>query len=307
MRRTIIALAASVLLCPAALAGGDEPEHIDFTRPFHPGQSFEVLGHGSQRRSLVDNDGANVVPEFEQSIDFNAEMTVGRVDAEGRPTHAIYRIVTCALQTAEGPVELAPTGAKLTAVRDGATTTFTLDTRPVPPQHGRLLELVAGLGTGGPTDEAIFGSDRPRRVGESWPVNTGAAATMLELAFGLPVRAENVWGVTEFAGHADHEERSCLVLRSRVTVDEHDVIRPEGVPAIAKQVSGALSLRRQVLLADETRAPAASDSTRLTRQARFESDGGMGMELTEKWVIQRAMLPIAAPPVQSTAQAEAPL
>jgi len=70
-----------------------------------------------------------------------------------------------------------PKGAVVrAAIRDGKEV-FTIGDSPAPPDTAKMLERLISLSDDNrPTDDQLYGTKKPRRVGDTWPINAAKAA-----------------------------------------------------------------------------------------------------------------------------------
>ena len=173
----------------AARASGADAVPVVLSTPAHVGDadhvSVKVKRTWSQKWT-----GAVRPPTdggFEATLD--GTETVGAVSPNGRVTRLTVKVTTC---TKDGAA-LLPPGATVVAQTVDGTTAFKVNGAAPASDVGQVLgHLIYTSHPDEPTTDQEFGTDQPRRAGESWPANADQMAKATRLPF--PVVAADFQG-----------------------------------------------------------------------------------------------------------------
>lgn len=149
-------------------------------RPERVGDASRVTieGRNRSRQSGV-ADGRTLFERVEAwEARLVATRTVLAVDARGQEVAASYRVEDARL-TREGRAApwLSP-GAEIVVRRVGST--VVVDGVAATAEQREVLDILLPVRVPRVTEDDLLGSDRPREVGASWPIDAGAAARRFE-------------------------------------------------------------------------------------------------------------------------------
>lgn len=152
---------------------------ILLTRKVKAGDHFGVTGtgHSQQLMNMSVNGQAMPAKLEEMNVEFVAAAKVIEATPNGREKRTSFTI-TKATRTVKGMVsELLPTGTVMVAERVGSKTQFTVDGQPLAADVAKAIDLIVSMESDeGANDDIIFGTKERKKVGDSWPVNSKAAA-----------------------------------------------------------------------------------------------------------------------------------
>ncbi len=186
-------------------------------------------------------DDANQEP-YEFVFDIEAIREVLEVGKNGRATKIALTVRKSSREwsMSGGKAELAPRGSVV--IVSSATGKVDIQTEDPNAPISRVDKLLfkfaadlmgmdATLGIG----DAAYGTDKPRRVGESWPVNGEAIAKCLTEAVGqkAPFSKEGITGRVTLAGVKKVHGIECLELRAEVSAKTVAPVAIESVVASA--------------------------------------------------------------------------
>jgi hypothetical protein len=175
-------------------------------------------------------------------------------DADASATLTTIRIWTRTLSDGREEVVMPP-GTRISArVTPGdSKCRYTVNDKPASSKAATELALIAKLilpDHKEPSD-AIFGSDRPRRIGETWPINASAYAKFARQRLGRSIRPADIKGTMTFSGVETINGIACLRLVEKLTLQNY-------LPARKSTPTSAPSTRHS--------APAASTTASSTQR-----------------------------------------
>ena len=213
------AFAASEPRGSAAL--GDGTYRILLDRREREGEERRVESRGREVAESTFFEGGRRVQQGVEvtAVRFEGRCLTRRVNAVGHTS-----ALSCQVETLEDEAagrELVPSGTKLVLERDRkrSAAKVTLDGRPASNEVRAAVDLVLGLSESTDSDDAVFGSDAPRRVGEKWSIDGGKLAQRLEQQLAATV-ARPPTGEVELVGATEVAAIPALHLRARVGVTE---------------------------------------------------------------------------------------
>ncbi len=183
------------------MAAGDDYV-IRLTRPSKVGDRSRVDTTGTQReRERITIGGQVQKEEKDLAVHLVAIETVLAVDSSSAPTRYEYLIETCQKTSAGKTEELLSAGRRVVAGTDAqGDTVYTVDGDPALEDIAKALGVVISVHRpNSPTDDDIFGTKERKRVGDTWSIDSAAAAADLSKA-GLGVSPEVLKGTVSFAG-----------------------------------------------------------------------------------------------------------
>ncbi|MCP3905997.1 MAG: hypothetical protein GY715_20425 [Planctomycetes bacterium] len=242
----------------------DEYE-IRMHRPAKVGQRMHVRGFGMQEQSTTASTNGRT-KESKLHVDFEAEANVVAVNSLGRPIHVSYRVLKCEMTRDGNTTKIAAPGTTIVAREDkGSQTVFEIDGRPVGKDARKALKMVAGLDNEQMTDDEMLGTERPRVIGESWPVNRAMMARKFQQQSANPISPDDIAGATTLAGVTTQNGYPCLVLHSSIT-SENAVPGLNSVPPGFELEDGSMTMTIQRTLPKDAHLPSLSDAARMDLQ-----------------------------------------
>lgn len=210
------------ILVLAATAAPAQEYEIRWHEPLEVGDTYEFSSTGLFRQAVKVTMQDSVVQDQNTtySIALDGKAEVQSVDDRGLATSLKITVSKLTRTTATGdPEELLPVGSVMIAKREGGHGEFSLaDGAPLSLPAQELDALIDVEEEGFPSAREIFGTDKPRKVGDSWPVNTEAAAEAIRVVLAMPdYSAGNVSGEVRLLGIRDVDGVPCLELASSLT------------------------------------------------------------------------------------------
>ncbi len=210
---------------PAAPRGsaalGDGRYRILLDRHDQEGEERRIEAHGREVAESTFLEGKRKVQHGVEvtAVRFAGRCTTRRVNAAGRAA-ALSCQVTALQDEAEGR-DLVERGVQLVVERapKRADARVTVDGRPVSEPLRNAVDLVLGLSESNDSEDEVFGSTRPRSVGDRWPLAGDELAQRLEQQLHAKV-VQAPTGEVELVGVEELESIPVLHLRARVGVTQ---------------------------------------------------------------------------------------
>lgn len=160
---------------------------IHFHRPVAVGARARIEVEGTKQTVMERRNGRTneTMRDDTTQVRFLAVERVLAVSASGKPTTVEYTVEAFEVTTAGQRSTPLAAGSVLTVVRatqPGAEPTMTVNGRPVAEPVAEALGIVISRRQSETSDDDVFGSPTPRRVGERWGIN--AELAQRELASG---------------------------------------------------------------------------------------------------------------------------
>lgn len=109
--------------------------------------------------------------------------------------------------------------------------------RLVSPEVERMLDVAVDLPTTRETDDELVGTDKPQRIGDSWPVHSEVIAD--SLGIGATLKKEDVTGQTKLAGLAKVGGIECLDVRTEMKIKNFAPAVPFGATVIQAEMTAS--------------------------------------------------------------------
>jgi hypothetical protein len=171
---TTAAALAIVALSSVAAFAADEFK-IKMDRPFKVGDSVRIATNTSVRQSQKAEIGGQAsvqTDEFKATIE-GTETIDAVTEKGGEAVKLTIKITKCIKDGAD----LIPAGSTLTAENVDGKTQFKVDgTEPADDVKQVLGELVDTTKPDGSSTDEVFGTDKPKKVGDTWPGKTDLVA-----------------------------------------------------------------------------------------------------------------------------------
>lgn len=189
-----IAVPLLIILHSLSVIAQDYEIHLEPTSK--AGDKYSLSATGSQRISVKLTSGNEIIRNTDEefTLELIAEATVLAVDAKGRATSKSFTITSTKLIKDGTTKSLLPAGSVILAKLQDGNTLFEMNGKPVEKDVATELSVVIALHSGNSiSDEAMFGSQIRRRVGETWGLNLEAVMPFIK-ELGAPVRKEDITG-----------------------------------------------------------------------------------------------------------------
>jgi hypothetical protein len=214
--RTIIATAALAIAVSASLASAADEYKIKFSRPSKAGDT-EMVSTTLEFKGVqkVDVGGQTKEDKTEFKADLEGTETIDAVNDKGSATKVSIKITKC---TRDGS-ELIPAGSTLTAENVGGKTEFKVDGNdPSKEAVEALTEMVDTAKPDAPSDDELLGTDKPQKVGDSWPVHTDVMAK--EFSDGpIQLTGDQLKGETKLTDVSTIDGKPCETMTTTLTAD----------------------------------------------------------------------------------------
>lgn len=202
---------------------------IQLTRPVTIGSRYDMETVAVIEESgKIQTGDETQARESNVTLEFNATGEVFDVDNKGREIRTIYSIRSCTRTTGGETAELLPEGILLTVWSEQGELRFQLPDGEVAGNARDVLGLLVPVFKGGRDDDEVFGTPRPQRPGNSWPVNKEAAVADLK-AKRFFTEPRHLQGSSRLAGITNTNNADCLQIVSEVNIREVTVPLPDSL------------------------------------------------------------------------------
>jgi len=226
----LLVLTAGALLGGAA--HGQETYPIKLNFPSKVGDKYHLRAQGSSREETVTSLGARTKNATNATtVELEANIEVLEVDPGGHEKRIACTVETCTVGIG-GPTR-APfeKGDVLIVSAQDRKQIFLLNSKEVSRETEAALRIVLTTHTTTVDDDDIFGSRTPRKIGESWPINSKAAIADLNER-GNPFVPRSLEGQTILRGVKSVNGKSCLDISGTMKARDIDMPARPGVKLI---------------------------------------------------------------------------
>jgi len=292
MRRKYLLVLTVLLLLPAvALA---ETYDIVMSRTARAGDRYSVAAT-AQSVSRAEAPGKRSPTVTERRLAISGELEMLEVRASGRASRS--RLTVSHFEGTENgkPVAGLAEGAVVTAQLEGEDTVYRVNGEPAEEGLSELLKMVLHYRRDDiPDDQAFFGTDQPRAVGEAWPVNAAVAAETLSRDK-LTVEPGDVTGQTRLVDLTDVDGTPCLRIAGEVTVTDVEM----ELPKMAQLTSSRLVLAMEGDYPRDTDLPPTRVKSTSDLDMQLRGTGllaSVRFSVTEQRTVERRLRLIARGP-----------
>jgi hypothetical protein len=218
-----IALAAVIGLGWAACAWSQTTSapakeyEIKMFRPVKVDQVFRLSASGRDMRQQRHIPGT---PPKKDELVFEVRglLRVLEINKTGQPTKVSLILDSCIkIEGSERNEQVAQgTEVIISGFGGGKNIQATDRNRLVSPEVERMLDVVVDLPITPGTDDDLFGTAKPQRIGDSWPVHSEIIADSLGML--AAIKKEDVTGQTKLAGLAKVEGIECLAVHTETKI-----------------------------------------------------------------------------------------
>lgn len=222
---------------------------IRFTRPTHIGAQYRLVASGQQVEETRVASSKEVIENAKQffSIQLEGVVTVLQIDEHKRENKIKLLVSTCLLSKEEHSMEseALPTGTEMVIqLREGDEEVF-VNGEPADDDIVKMVKMVNLLYAREVTDDDMFGTKEPKKVGDYWAINTIEATKDLADE-GVQIAIEDVHGTTTLEKVAVVDGIDCLQLAIAMEITKAVPPLPPGVhlesSRVVAQVSGMLPI-----------------------------------------------------------------
>jgi hypothetical protein len=226
-----------VALVAFSAAAAAQEYQIKLDRPARAGDMTTRSTTITGKLHIVAKDGATVIDDrtTTYTIDYAADITVLAVDSTGNVTRDTHRIIKCRRFDGDVSTDYFQSGAVVTASFENGREVFTKDGKPVTPQQAGILRTLITLNPYGHTEDQVFGTTAPKKVGDVWPIN--AALEAQDLVGEMP-KAPSYSGKAQLVGLVPVGGVDCIEIQVNMSNSSFAPVAPRGVSVI----SGASNL-----------------------------------------------------------------
>jgi hypothetical protein len=204
------------LLASAALGRAQEYK-IALDRPQKVGQRYTIHATGHTRQAAVINiPGAGPQNHGEEfTIDLDGTMKVLAVDEKsGQATKVECTVAKCL----KDHKPLVDAGTVLTAESKGGKTVFAKDGAELDAATSDALSVIIETHQpGAPSNDQTFGTDRPQKVGATWPINANAAAASAAQS-GITIAPDKIKGEGKLVAVKEVDGKQALQVEATMNV-----------------------------------------------------------------------------------------
>lgn len=281
-RPSIVGLAGLwCLVVASALTQGQEYK-VRISQPEKVGNKFAISSTATEKLSTTVDVRGIPPQEVAYTIDLDGTVEILAVnDKTGQPTKLSCTVSKC---TRDGQ-KLYDAGTVIAADSKNGHEVITVNGNELDPRSTEQLSGI--LQTHKPddteTDDKMFGTEQPRKVGDSWPVNSEAVAKAFsEQGEGLPINKDDVSGSVKLVSVQKVEGKDYLEVVADLTVKNI-----QGKTNGANITGGNLAGHMTALLpADEGRRP-LNDSMSMTMKMSAKAPGPNGQDVALNMSVQR--------------------
>jgi hypothetical protein len=155
------------------------------------------------------------------TAEFVADVSVIEFGSDGKLTKEAITISNCRVRKDGSTRQLFPRGTVVVAAVENGHKVFRVNGQPVDEQAEQVLDMMTDVGSsqGGTSDDDIFGTAEPRKVGDSWSVNSAAAVKSLREESKIRVSEDDTHGVMTIEKKTKCGNEDCLIISGRLDAD----------------------------------------------------------------------------------------
>jgi hypothetical protein len=203
MSHLLYRLSLIAALCCALVATTSAQDYeIKLSRTVKVGDRYGVVATGTTEQHMTMTVAGQPAPPRDQvmSASLAAKAEVLTATAGGREAKSSFTISKFTRTSGAQTDEPLPAGTVVVAERVGTKTEFKVGDAPVSPELAKVLGLLINLESDqGANDDVVFGTKARQKVGDSWPIDTAAAAADAAAKAGLKIDPANITGSATLA------------------------------------------------------------------------------------------------------------
>ena len=229
MRLSSFAFPLLATLCLGlAITATAQDYEIKLVRTVKVGDRYGVVSNATEVQSMATVVGGQAAPPRDQEISasMTAKAEVLAITPNGREAKTSFTLAKLTKTVGGKSADAAPAGTVVIADRAGKKTAFTVAGAPVAPELAAVLKLVISLDTDeGANDDAIFGSKARKQVGDSWPIDSAAAAADAASKGGITIDPADITGTPTLV----EAQKDGLRIAARMEMKKVSVPLPPGM------------------------------------------------------------------------------
>lgn len=244
MTRSALAAAFTLLVALAPAAGAPEDYAVKFERPTKAGARYHVFSSCASQQVSETRVGGQPLPAVGQAIevDLHADVEVLAVTSKGREKKLRLTNTKISVVSKGATVSVFPDGTEVVVDYVGKKTTFKVGGRPASGPAKEALTLAVQLSPDESFDDLVFGTDQRQPVGQTWTLNTTAAAAALAVIVpGGTFRAEGIEGGCQISEIVQDETGTAMRLAGAIAVTNFQVPLPNQLKTRGGKVESRLT------------------------------------------------------------------
>jgi hypothetical protein len=260
---------------PGAPGPGGRTYPIKLTRPFKAGQRY----HWSADATLVDSARGtksgqvrHLLPET-VSVNLEATVDVLAVNADGEIVRMACTIEQCTARYGKDRKVVLRPGRVVTVEAGKWRPMFIPDAGSFTIEDDILLRSVLTLPRiDDTTDDDVFGTPRPQKVGDSWPINPDQMMKSWAAA-GYKLKKQNISGKMQLKSAETIDGVECIRVSGRAKI-EHFLPPAMDIPDDAKVADATTEIKFTRLVPLDASRQALTDSYSMTVHTVMKSGDG---------------------------------
>ncbi len=284
--RSLPCVALVAALASAGVLSAQADYEIKFGRKSHVGDRFRVVSKGVDEQMVRMQFNGKDMPARRDGYEFElvADVEVLAVSDHGRENKAQLTVgkITRTLSNQTG--EILPAGTVVLAERVNGKMKYTAGETPVVPMVAKVLDIAGFLSPGerdsDDEDDNVLGSGTRRKPGETWSINSEAAAASLAKR-GIQTDASHIRGTVTL--HEVTQEAGVPVLRLSSQFQVND-LKPPLPPGVEVDNCEVVATNAGLLPVDVTKGRLQDEmSLSMSVSAHGLKDGNsLSMKMTKK-------------------------
>lgn len=260
--RHILCLAI-ILTIPAHLRADDRTFVIKFDRPEVEGRRQiveDVFGVNQRAETTWQGDDTPVITEKAWAYHLLGELQTLQTDGLGHELLESFIVHDCKRVADDVETTLLKRGSRIVVrpTKGDEPPNYRIDGE-LPTKE--VLEMLRSIYNISPPQQAndpdiIFGSTTPRKVGETWPINSKHAATTFNRR-GTNLTAEDFSGTVTIMGVETYNGIECIRVESDVETKEYTPALPKNATTRPSRYTATLKIHRTWLLPVDPQLPIA--------------------------------------------------
>ncbi len=237
-RASLTTLAALVCLWMIPTVGLAQQTYVvRFNRPMKTGETFRQVSQATENQKISLSAAGNVVQQKDDTVNvaFASRARVDAVNEKGRPTKLSHVIEKLEQTLGDQKAVVLQPGDVVVATGQANQVQFTVNDSPVAPELEKLLSMVIAVDTGQPTEDELFGSEQPRKIGETWPISGELAASTMQ-KMEIQIDPQNVSGEAKLEEAKVEGQPAMLVMSGKMTIKD---LKPAGLQGMELSKSSA--------------------------------------------------------------------
>ncbi|HKX31792.1 MAG TPA: hypothetical protein VJ302_29170 [Blastocatellia bacterium] len=200
---------------------------VRLTRLAKVGEKYRLTATSSLSEKMKVSRGDAILQNRDESfsLELVAEISVLEVSKGGGATRKSIAIEKCLLTKGGETKPLLAPGTVLMAMLEGGKTVFKVNGTPVDPATEKAISLAIALDTGGPSEDAVFGTREKKKVGETWEINTESAIESLKNSIQVKNKAD-LKGIATLENVVKEGKETFLLVKATFTVNNFTLPAP---------------------------------------------------------------------------------